>query len=72
MCVVFVCVCVKERERERERELTRMVGLAIDKPVKTPASKTHHEKVHEQVYKQQRSCYGPSHRHLSSSSELSE
>lgn len=46
----------------RKYILTWVVGLAIDEPVKAPTSKTYYDQVHDQIEKQQRSCYVSSHR----------
>jgi hypothetical protein len=42
--------------RERER-LTWVAGLAIDVPISAPTSKAQGNSIHEQVKKQQWSCY---------------
>lgn len=41
--------------------LTWVVGLAIDELVEAPTSKSHYDEIHDQVEKQQWSCYVPSH-----------
>lgn len=50
-----------------------MIGLAVDEPVKTPASKAHHDEIHDQVEKQQWGRYISAHSlsHLSSTSSTS-
>lgn len=59
--------------KKNTKKLTRMIGLAVDEPVKTPASKAHHDEIHDQVEKQQWSCYISAHSrsHLSSTSSSS-